>query len=113
MQFTVLSHAGTQRPLQPSSMGAWLLLELVVNLDIIHMGWFYRHAEDNGCGAGKASTQFSEYGLEARQYALEKALLGAVRVKLKVLWGLQEFGNARNVNYMLRKAIGSEWSQPK
>jgi hypothetical protein len=49
--------------------------------------------------------------LESLQVASKRVIPEAVRVKPKVQWRSQEVGEARNMECLLRKAAGSEWSQ--
>jgi hypothetical protein len=40
-------------------------------------------------------------------------MLEAVRVKPKLQWKSQDIRDARNVEWLLRKAVGNKWSQPE
>ena len=44
---------------------------------------------------------------------LERKLHEAVKVKPRLLWCLQDVGDVRVMEYLLRKATNKEWNQPK
>lgn len=43
----------------------------------------------------------------------KKAMHESMRVKLNVQWRLKNVGDVRNLEHLLRRAIGNEKSQPK
>jgi hypothetical protein len=47
------------------------------------------------------------------QVPLERAMCEAMGVKLKLKRRPQDIGDARNMECLLKKIIGNEWSQPR
>jgi hypothetical protein len=50
--------------------------------------------------------------LECLMASPERLMHEAIRVKLKMQWKPHDIGDARHMECLLRKAVGSKWSQP-
>lgn len=65
---------------------------------------FFRHADFKSYGVKEVFTKISE----TRQYVVKMAFYEVGRVKLKVQWTAMEVGDARKVEYLLRKVAANK-----
>jgi hypothetical protein len=73
-------------------------------------------------GSWRLPLRFQRKAWEVRQYfaqseslqeAPERVIHDAIKVKPKLQWKPQDISVARNVESLLKKAAGNEWSHPK
>lgn len=70
IHFSVFNYVDVQRPLQAWSKGAWLLLELWLNLVSSMRCWSYRSEESDSCWIMKDSLQISKENLRVANVTL-------------------------------------------
>lgn len=108
IHFVMLSHPSTQKSLQQWPKKTWLLLELLANLGVIHTMLVL------------LACRMQELWVHGAFHSDFRGSLGRPRngpwetdvgMKIKVQCRCQEVRDDRNMETLLWKAVGGEWSQ--
>lgn len=106
--FDAVSYPDSERSLQSRFKGVQLLLNLRADLGIIHMMLFFTNMQKwRVVELGRCLSRFQNRAEEAKQGSPMRAICKAVGIKQRTR---QKVRDARNMNHLVRKTRGLEWT---